>query len=276
MHKSFKYIETIIGIFLIALSFDLIIDPMEIVIGGTSGIAVVLKALFNINTSLFITIFYIAMLLINLIIFGKKDTIALLLSSIIYPIFINILEIMPDIIILDYNNKLLLYVISGVLMGIGSGLIYKNGFICGGTDVIKKIMSDKMHVTMGTSSMIMDSIIVISGGFIFGINSMIYAIIIIYIVSNVTDRIILGISNKKMFYIMTKKPEKIKEVISNKFNNGITEIDAVGGYSGTLNHVLMTVINTKDYIKLKTKINEIDDNAFFLITDAYHTYHGKR
>ena len=117
-------------------------------------------------------------------------------------------------------------------------------------------------------------IIIAFGAFVFGIRSALYAIIIIYIASTISDKIMLGISNRKMFYIMTSKPEEVRECIKNEFKRGITEIDVIGGYDEKKHHMLMCAIYTKDYLKLKKRITEIDDKSFFIIMDAYYTYHG--
>ena len=91
-------------------------------------------------------------------------------------------------------------------------------------------MSTKLKIQMGKCILIFDGIIIAFGAFVFGIRSALYAIIIIYIASTISDKIMLGISNRKMFYIMTSKPEEVRECIKNEFKRGITEIDVIGGY----------------------------------------------
>ena len=103
-----------------------------------------------------------------------------------------------------------------------------------------------------------------------------YAIIILYISSKVVDKIMLGVSNKKMFYIFTSKPEEIKLSVKNELKCGITEIEAIGGYEGKKENILMCVISTRDYIKLKDLINKIDEKAFFIVTDSYHLYYNEK
>jgi len=271
----YKYLWTIIGLILSALSFDLFIAPLKIVVGGTNGLAILIGEILSMNPSTLVTIIYILMIIVNILFYGFKETKKLLFCSIIYPIFVRLFENLPNVLELDYSNKLLHYLMSAITYGVGTGLIFKNGFVGGGLDVLKKIVSEKLKIPMGKSTFIIDAILVISGGFIFGVNSVLYAIIILYISSNVTDRIILGVSNKKMFYIMTKSPNDVRKCIKDKLKCGITEIDAIGGYTTDKYHVLMTVISTQDYIKLKKYLNEIDENAFYIITDSYHTYyHG--
>jgi len=278
-HKNtiIKYIEITLGLIAFAVEFNLFISPLNMVVGGSSGLAIIFKRLLNIDTSLFITIFYIAMVLLNLLIYGFKDTRKLILGSILYPIAINVFAFLPNLIVLDYSNKLLFCICAGICSGIGGGLTYKNNFFTGGTDIPKKIMSDKLKIPMSTAIKIFDGILIILGGFIFGLTNILYAIIILYVSSKTVDRIMLGISNKKMFYIMTNHGEEIRECIKNELKCGITEIDAIGGYQNKKNNILMCVISTRDYFKFKKRISEIDKDAFFIITDSYHVYyHGKR
>jgi len=274
--KNIKvYIRVVLGLVLSALSFDLFLAPIKIVVGGTNGLSILVGEILNISPSTLLTIFYILMIFVNLIFYGINDTKKLLFCSLLYPTLVKLFECLPDIIVLDYSNKLLHYLIFSILYGIGCGLTFKEGFLGGGLDVLKKIISDKFKMPMGKAIFMVDAILIISGGFIFGLNSVLYAIIILYISSNVTDRIILGVSNKKMFYIMTEKPDSVRKCIQDKLHSGITQIEAVGGYKDTKYHVLMTVISTHDYVKLKKYINEIDEHAFYIITDSYYTYHGR-
>lgn len=270
-----KYVEITLGIIAFGIEFNLFLSPLNLVVGGSGGIAILIKHLFSIDTSLTINVFYFLMILLNLIVYGFKDTKTLILGSILYPLSISALSFLPKVIVLDYSNKLLYCILAAIFSGIGGGLTYKNDFLTGGTDVPKKIMSDKLKIPMSTAIRIFDGTIILLGGFVFGLNNILYAIIILYITSKVIDKIMLGISNKKMFYIMTRKPNEVSDYIKNTLKYGITEIDVLGGYEDKKHNMLMCVISTRDYIKLKEKINDIDKDAFFIITDSYHTYQKK-
>lgn len=274
LNKAYKYIQVIVGMMLVAIAFNLIIYPMEIVVGGTNGIAIILNKLFNIDASLFIQIFYGATLVLSFLVLGLKSTRNLILGSILYPLFVDLFANIGKYLVLDYSDKLLMYLVAAILMGVGEGLIFKYGFACGGTDVIKRIMNEKLHMQIGKCVFIVDAIIVISGGFIFGLKAVLYAIIILFISSRITDRVMLGISSRKMFYIMTEKPDEVKTCIVEKLKSNITELGALGGYTDSKQKILMCVISTRDYIKLEKKVNDIDPKAFFVITDTYHLYHS--
>ena len=120
-----------------------------------------------------------------------------------------------------------------------------------------------------------DGLIVLCSGLFFGINSMLYSIIILYIISLMSDRVVLGTSDNKMFYIVTKKDEEVKEFILKYLNHGVTIFKGKGGYSKNNENVLMAVLPTKDYYRLKEGINEIDKDAFFIVTDSYEVFGGE-
>lgn len=273
MRSIKKYLRVILGLIICTFSFDLFLSPIKIVIGGTNGLSILLSEILNMSSSNILIIVYIIMICINYVFFGIEDTKKLLFCSILYPTFIKLFEGVPNLIKFDYSNKFLFYLIYSVIYGIGSGLIFKEGFVGGGLDVVKKILSTKLKMPMGSAIFIVDAVLIASGGFIFGLESVMYAIIILYISSNVTDRIILGVSDKKMFYIMTKEKEKVSDYIKNTLHSGVSILDVIGGYNLEKHDVLLTVISTHDYIKLKKYINDIDKDAFYIITDCYYTYH---
>lgn len=170
---------------------------------------------------------------------------------------------------------LLSAIFGGVVAGIGAGLIYKAGFTNGGTDIVNQIVSKYCKVSIGKAIMMSDGLILLSGTFVFGINNFMYALIVLYIISVLTDRVLLGISDSKAFYIVTEKDNEVKEFVLDKLSHGVTIFEARGGYENKKQKVLFCVIPTKEYFKLKEGISLIDDKAFFVVTDAYEVYGGE-
>ena len=162
-----------------------------------------------------------------------------------------------------------------MLYGFGAGLVFKAGFTTGGTDIVNQIISKYFKTSLGKSMLFSDGLIVLCSGLFFGINSMLYSIIILYIISLMSDRVVLGTSDNKMFYIVTKKDEEVKEFILKYLNHGVTIFKGKGGYSKNNENVLMAVLPTKDYYRLKEGINEIDKDAFFIVTDSYEVFGGE-
>ena len=270
-----RHLQLLIGCLLIATSYNLFLVPNNIVAGGVAGFAIIINHLFNIDNSLVILIGSIFLLILSYFLLGKEKTKATILGSLLFPICVNLTKNIGNIIDIDTNQLLLISVFGGVVYGCGAGLIYKAGFTTGGTDIINQILSKYLKISMGNSMLYCDGTIVLLTAFVFGPTQFMYSIIILYVISYMSDRVILGVSDSKAFYIVTEEEEKIKEYILKYLNHGVTVFNAKGGYAKENQKVLMCVLPTKDYYKLKEGIHEIDPHSFFVVTDAYEVFGGE-
>lgn len=275
--KSYKkrLIQFIIGVFFVALSYNVFIVPNHLIPGGVGGLAIIIHSLIPIHNSLIIFILNIFLLLLSLKLLGKEKTRASLLGSIIFPIFVKLTENLNVWLEIDTTHVLLSAIFAGIIYGFGAGLVFKAGFTTGGTDIINQIISKYLKISLGQSMLISDGLIVVSSSLFFGINSMLYSIIILYSISIISDRVVLGISDSKTFFIITSKEESVKKFILKELGYGVTILKAKGGYKTENEDVLMTILPTKDYYQLKEGINAIDSDAFYIITDTYEVYGGK-
>mgnify|MGYP002544145315 FL=1 len=274
-HKVKRYLTLLLGLFICAVSFNLFIYPNDIVFGGVSGISIIVTKFFDISASTFILISSIILLIVSYIFLGKEKTKGSVVGSILLPIFISLTENIGKILVIDASDQLLLAIVGGVLYGLGAGLVFKAGYTTGGTDVLNQIMNKYAKTSIGTSMLIVDGLIVLSGAFVFGWTKFMYAIIVLYIISILTDKVLLGISSSKAFYIITTKPDEISNYVIDELGHSVTIIDAKGGYTKQKNPILFTVVPTKEYYKLKAGINEIDKDAFFTAVDAYEVLGGE-
>lgn len=270
-----RHLQLLIGCLLIATSYNLFLVPNNIVAGGVAGFAIIINHLFNIDNSLVILIGSIFLLILSYFLLGKEKTKATILGSLLFPVCANLTQNIGNIIDIDTNQLLLISVFGGVVYGFGAGLIYKAGFTTGGTDIINQILSKYLKISMGNSMLYCDGTIVLLTAFVFGPTQFMYSIIILYVISYMSDRVILGVSDSKAFYIVTEEEEKIKEYILKYLNHGVTVFNAKGGYAKENQKVLMCVLPTKDYYKLKEGIHEIDPHSFFVVTDAYEVFGGE-
>ena len=119
-----------------------------------------------------------------------------------------------------------------------------------------------------------DGTIIVIGAFVFGFNHLMYSLIILYLISTLTDKVVLGISDSKAFYIITSQEKEVKDFVINELKHGVTEFKAKGGYNSENQTVLMSVIPTREYYKLKEGIHNIDKNAFFVAMDSYEVKGG--
>lgn len=273
--KLKRYLEFFVGCSILAICFNLFLSPNDLVPGGVSGAAIILNHLFGIDKSLFILIVNIILLVLSYFLLGKEKTKASILGSFLFPILVSLTSDINLYLKIDNSQVLLSALFAGVVYGFGAGINFKAGFTTGGTDILNQIISKYFKISMGKSMLICDGTIVVLSGVVFGINNFMYSIVILYLISYMSDRVILGVSDSKAFYIITDEEEKVKEYIIKYLNHGVTVFQAKGGYKKERQHVLMCVLPTKDYFRLKEGIHEIDKDAFFVVTDSYEVFGGE-
>ena len=267
-----RYVTLTIGLFLYALAYNLFLKPNSIVAGDVDGIANIFK--YSIDPNLLVTILCVFLLIISFPLLGVKTSMGSVIGTILFPIFVTLTSNIADLIYIDSSDMLLIAIVAGIIRGVGYGLTFKMGFTTGGTDILNQIVAKYCHTSIGNAMLIVDGSIVVAGGFIYGWNKMFYALIVLYLLSLLTDRIMLGISKSKAFYIITDEEEKVKDYIMNELNHGVTIIPVKGGYTKEKQKMLMCVIPTREYYRLKEGISNIDKDSFFVITDSYEVKGG--
>lgn len=263
--------------FLLALNYNTFLLPNQIVVGGTSGIAIIVNHFFGIESALFILLFNIVFIILSFFLLGPEETGKSIIGSIMYPLFVSLTTGLGLYLskVLIFENFLLTIVVTALIYGVCNGFIYKTGFFTGGIDILLKIISKYLKIPRGNASFGTNIFIILIGALVFGINKAAYAIIIIFFNSNLVDKIMLGISNNKTFYIRTHKSDEIKKIIG-EMDSGYTVIQTQEKDDKHGEDMIMCVINTSDYYMFNNIIQSIDPNAFIIISDCYEVYGGQR
>jgi len=274
-----RYIYLFIGCLLVSFAFNMFFLPRNIVYGGVSGVSIVVNKLFGIEPSMFVLIVSLLLLILSYFTLGWETTKGSIAGSIMYPLCIKLTSWIPNYVDLEVENMLLIVIFGAVIAGLGSGTNFKSGFSTGGTDIINQIIAKYAKVSIGKAMLMSDGLIVIGAGFFlnnsfYAFENVMYAIIVLYIISLIADKVILGISQCKAFYIVTTHEGTVKKFIQDSLHHGVTTLEAHGGYTGKHEKLIMCIIPTKEYFLAKEGILQIDPNAFFLVTDAYEVSGG--
>lgn len=272
--KFKELIEFIIGCFFVALAFNLFMSPNNLVAGGVSGFSLILKHFFGLNPSTIISVANILLIILSFVVLGKEKTKMTIMGSILFPVFVSLTEHLSTYISFKESEMILIAIFGGALQGLGAGLIFRAGYSTGGTDILNMIVSKIFKISLGNSMFFTDGLIILIGAFVFGFNHLMYSLIILYLISTLTDKVVLGISDSKAFYIITNKEKEVKDFVINELKHGVTEFNAVGGYNSENQTVLMSVVPTREYYRLKEGIHKIDRNAFFVVMDSYEVKGG--
>ena len=280
--KFFKeYAFITLGVFLVALSFSFFLDPYDLVIGGVSGIAIILEQ--YMDTSLVILLINGALLILGWFLLGKEFFIKTAYGSLMFPIITYPLNLLYEVLVeinhgelLISNDEMLLITLFGaIIMGLGLGVAIKHGGTTGGTEIAQNICYKYFRIPYSLSLFLFDGIIVLIGFLAlkspegkYQFTFLLYAIIFIYISGLVTDQIVFRGFNKRAVYIISEHNDEIKKRILEDFERGVTQVQVVGGYTGKDRSKLVCVLSTSQFYKLKMIINDIDPKAFYYVVRA--------
>jgi uncharacterized membrane-anchored protein YitT (DUF2179 family) len=263
-----RYIMLIIAVFIYAIGYNTFFVKTGLILGGSGGIAILLKD--YLTPSFTILLISILSLLLSLIFMDKRFTINSIVGSLLCPLFVELTKNFTFNI--STKDMMLVVICGGVVIGIANGLSSRSGLSTGGVDTIIHIISRKLKMSHGNLYAIINGIIILCGGFFYGYRIVLYALIVLYIISVLTDKVVLGISSNKTFFVVTEKVDEVKEYVTDTLSKGVTVLDAIGGYSNNKQEVLMVVVPTLEYYKAREGILEIDPKAFITITDSYQVY----
>lgn len=268
-----------IGNFLVAIAFSFFLDPNNLVIGGSTGLATIFKYLFGIDTDISVFIINALLLVIGLLLLGKDFFMKTAYSTVIFPVMIRILNMVYSLITPEGNilisEPMLVIIFSSLIMGFGIGLVLKQGGTTGGTEVPQKILYKYFHMPYSISLILVDGVIILLGAIlindgeqIIDFHNVLYAIIFVYLSGMVMDQIVFSGFNSRAVHIISSKNEEIKKRILEDFERGVTQIRIVGGYTNEEKTKLVCILSSNEFYKLKGIIQELDPNAFFYVVRA--------
>lgn len=256
------------GLEIITIAINFFYGPINIAAGGSTGISILIDAVWGVNRSITVFIVNGLMLILAAIFLGKKVTKNVAAGSLLLPI---LMEITPSFEIT--SNKLLAVIYGGALMGFGISLLYRVNASSGGTTIPPMILKKYFYLNPATMLTIIDMIIIFLNIFVDGWNAFLLAALS-QVVTAITMRYTeTGFDKKYQVRIMSNKYlEQIQDMLKDEYQ-GLTIYNVVGGYSDEDKRQLLIVVDTRDYGPLISKIHAIDQDAF-IITENVAKVHG--
>jgi len=257
--KDFRAVKTelacyaviIFAAFLMGFAIKNLYDPVNLVTGGVSGVAIIFKSLFDIplwltNTLLNIPLFLAAWRLKGWNFIKRTFTATVSLSSALF---------------------------GGILSGVGTGILFAVHATTGGTDMLAALLHLKIRqYSVSQIMQVLDAMVVLAGASVFGLGSALYAMIAIYAVCRVSDGILDGLNFSKLAIIISERNKEIAGSIMKNMERGVTAVKSVGMYSGTERDMLFCVVPRKEIIWLRDIVREYDKQAFLIVSDVKEVF----
>ena len=266
-----KYALVALGSALFAAGFQFFLYPNSIIVGGVSGIAMIINYLVGLPVGIMTIVLNIPLFIIAWKHFGGKFIISSLVGMLLSSVLVDVLAVV------DYSptdDMLLACLIGGAIKGLGLGLIYYAGATTGGTDIIAKFVRLRFpYINFGTIVLLTDAVIIIAFAAIFDrVEAAMYAVIAMFVVSKVIDLVLYGIDNSSVCYIISENSEQLVKDITDKLHRGVTILSGEGAYSHKDKQVLLCVIKRTQIADIRKIIRNIDENAFFIVSDAKNVF----
>lgn len=262
--KKFILINT--GILIMAIGLYFFLIPANLAVGGVTGLAMVINKVFPIiPIGIVMTLANIILFTLGFLIIGKEFGGYTIYSSFLLSGAIYILEIIIPINGAIIDDLLINLIYGIIIQGIGMGIIFYQNSSTGGTDVVAKIINKFLHLDIGKALLLADFVITIFAGLTFGPKLGLYALLGVIANAYVIDNVIAGFNKKMNIMIISNKNKEINKYIIKNIKRGTTLYSADGGYSRRNKIIINTVVNRKEYIKIKGYVKDIDPDAFITV-----------
>ena len=250
--------------------------PNNFVVGGASGLAIILSKLFRyITKGQFVTMINIICVIVGLIFLGKKFSWKTVYCSAVYSAVIIILEqtVKLDSPLTDETFTEL--ILSVILCGAGAGIVINAGGSTGGIEIFALVVNKKTHYTVGNALMVFNLIIALCAAWLFGLKTCFMSVIGVLAHSIIVDKVIQWLNSEKMLLIVTENEEAILNYINNKLLVRATILNSVGSLNNKENRFIMVVLDPSKAAKLKKKIKKMKNGDFVVSMDTFDLIGGK-
>ncbi|MDR7080040.1 uncharacterized membrane-anchored protein YitT (DUF2179 family) [Neobacillus niacini] len=261
---TLEYINVLIGSAIIALAFNVFLLPNQIASGGVSGISTILLSVLGWEPAYVQWAFNIPLFITGVVLLGKQFGVKTLVGTVFLPFVVFLTKNIEP----WTNDALLGALFGGIAVGLGLGIVFRGNASTGGTDLAAQIITKYTGLTLGTSVVLIDGLIVLSAALVFDIERGLYALIALYVTSKTIDLVQVGLGRSKTAMIITNKQEEVREGILNKIDRGVTKLSAYGGFTDNERPVLMCVVDQREFTKLKQLVKSLDPSAFIVVMDA--------
>lgn len=264
-HKLLSLLMVLLGNVLYALTVKLFLLPSDLISCGTTGIALVVNHLTGIPISGFIFVFNIAMLAFGWWILGRKFAMTTVLSSLFYPIALEVLNwCMGDVLITE--DILLNTLFSGLGVGGALGIVIRAGASTGGMDIPPLVLKKLFHIPVSVSLWAFDFCIMLTQMTFHQPEDLLYGILLLMVISFALNKVLLLGTSRTEVKIVSPYSREIRDAILTKLDRGVTMLHGEGGYLHTDTEVILSVVSNNEMPKIQQLARNIDPDCFMIVT----------
>ncbi len=253
-----------LGAVMAALALELILIPNSMIDGGMNGVSIILNTLFGGSLGVIIFIVNLPFLILGYKQLGKKFVFKAGYGMVLFSILLEVFGNYEPLI----NDTLLATVYGGILLGVGCGIIIKEGGCLDGTEIVAILVNRKKSISVGQVVLCFNVVIYGAAIFVFGAERALYSLLTYFISYKVIDMVSDGLNSAKAAFIITDDGTEIASEILKRLGRTVTVLSGEGIISHGDKRVLYTVITRFEVSILKDILNEVDDSSFVTVFDV--------
>lgn len=276
-----RYAFMLLACFCYATSVRMFLIPAHIVGGGVSGAASLVEltagrnGFWLLQAGAVTIVMNIPILIMGLRIKGLRFIIRCLITTACLGGITDLMSLVPNPLTDTLTEQpLLAAVYGGLLQGVGIGLFIKYEVSSGGTELLGRVTQHYLKVgTIAVHASAFDIIVVLVAAFVLHEpENVLYALILIFICTRLSDMIVVGFNSAKLCYIITDHADEIAGELLRTSPRGITLLHGTGMYTKLPRGVLLTCVKNQQLTQLRRTAKELDENVFIIVCAANEVY----
>lgn len=274
LKKLLPVLVVVVGNMLYALSVKVFLLPTGLITGGTTGLAMIVERLTGLPVSVFVLVFNVLMLLLGWWLLGRAFALTTVVSSLLYPAFLELLNLLLGDFVLT-EELLLNTIFFGLGIGISLGMIIRAGASTGGLEIPMLVMQKYLRIPVSVSMYAMDFCILLLQ-LLFGasVDAVLYGIVLAIIYTVMLDKMLLLGASRTQVKIISSRARDISAAILSRVDRGVTLLHGEGGYTHNPAEIVMSVISSRELVKLQRLVQEIDPQCFMIVSKVTEV-HGR-
>ncbi|WP_336990700.1 YitT family protein [Bacillus infantis] len=260
-----------LGALLMATGLEIFLIPNQVIDGGITGISIMLSHITGIKLGLFLFVLNLPFIYLGYKQMGKTFSLSAIYGIIMLSLFASFFHPIPPF----TEDILLATIFGGIFLGIGVGLVIRNGGALDGTEVLSIVISKRVPFSVGEIVMFINFFILGSAGFVYTWDRAMYSILAYIIAAKAIDIVADGLEASKSVWIISEEADIIGDTINDRLGRGVTYLKGEGAYTGDDKKVIFCIINRLEESKLTSILEELDPSAFLAIADITEVRGGR-
>ncbi len=256
----------VLGNIIVSMGVKYFYIPNDLMVGGATGVALILYRVLSVDTALTIFAMNLVLMITGAIIVGRQFLVYTALSSMLYPLFLKALDLLPWA-PPEIEDTMVRITCAGILLGVGIGLVIRGGGSTGGSDELGIIVNKLTGLPVTTVITVFDVGVLLVSFLFIDMQNVIYSIVALLIEMLVMNRVLLIGQSQTQLFIVSSQPDKVRQALLTDANAGVTRVKIQTGYLGEETDALLCVIPKRKLHRTEEYIHRIDPRAFITITE---------